>query len=45
MSPHLLNMYGEQIMQTALEDMECGVSIRGRSINELRYADDTTLVT
>ena len=45
MSPHLFNMYGKQIMQTAQENMECRVSIRGRNIKELRCADDTSFIT
>ena len=44
LSPHLFNLYGEHIMRKALSNMEMGVSIGGRLINELRYADDTSLI-
>ena len=43
MSPCLFNLYAEYIMRNAgLE--EAGIKIAGRSINYLRYADDTTLM-
>ena len=43
MSPCLFNFYAEYIMRNAgLE--EAGIKIAGRNINNLRYADDTTLL-
>ena len=45
MSPGLFNLYAEYIMQNAgLEDSQAGIKIAGRNINNLRYADDTTLM-
>ena len=45
MSPGLLNFYAEYIMRNAgLEEAQAGVKIAGRNINNLRYADDTTLM-
>jgi hypothetical protein len=45
LSPGLFNLYSEHIISTAgLEDIEAGVKIGGRKINNLRYADDTTLL-
>ena len=39
------NLYAEYIMQNAgLDDAQTGVKIAGRNINNLRYADDTTLM-
>ena len=44
LSPYLFNLYSEYIMRQAnLEELDIGV-IRGRKINNLRYADDTTLL-
>ena len=44
-SPCLLNVYAEYIMRNAgLEEAQAGIKIAGRSINNLRYADDTTLM-
>ena len=44
MSPYLFNLYAEYIMRnTGLEEAQAGIKIAGRSINNLRYADDTTL--
>ena len=41
----LLNLYAEYIMQTArLDEAQAGIKIAGRNINNLRYADDTTLM-
>ena len=42
-SPLLLNIYAENIMREALEECERGISIGGRMVTNLRYADDTTL--
>ena len=44
MSPCLFNFYAEYIMRKArLEEAQAGIKIAGRNINNLRYADDTTL--
>ena len=44
-SPCLFNFYAEYIMRNAgLEDAQAGIKISGRNINNLRYADDTTLM-
>ena len=44
-SPCLFNFYAEYIMRNAgLEEAEAGIKIAGRNINNLRYADDTTLM-
>ena len=45
MSPCLFNLYAEYIMRNAgLEEAQSGIKIAGRNINNLRYADDTTLM-
>ena len=45
LSPYLLNLYAEYIMQNArLEEAHVGIRIAVRNINNLRYADDTTLM-
>ena len=45
-SPCLINSYAEYIMQNAgLDEAQAGIKIAGRSINNLRYADDITLMT
>ena len=45
LSPCLFNLYAESIMRNAgLEEAQAGVKIAGRNINNLRYADDTTLM-
>ena len=45
MSPCLFNFYAEYIMRTAgLEEAQAGIKIASRNINNLRYADDTTLM-
>ena len=45
MSPYLFNLYAEYIMRnTGLEEAQAGIKIAGRNINNLRYADDTTLM-
>ena len=42
--PCLFNLYAEYIMRNAgLEEAQAGIKIAGRNINNLRYADDTTL--
>ena len=44
LSPCLFTLYAEYIMQNAgLDEAQAGIKIPGRSINNLRYADDTTL--
>ena len=44
-SPCLFNLYAEYIMRNAgLEEAQAGIKTAGRSINNLRYADDTTLI-
>ena len=44
LSPCLYNLYTEYIMQNAgLDEAQAGIKISGREINNLRYADDTTL--
>ena len=45
MSPCLFNSYAEHIMRNAgLGETQAGIKIAGRNINNLRYADDTTLM-
>ena len=45
MSPYLFNFYAEYILRNArLDEAQAGIKIAGRNINNLRYADDTTLV-
>ena len=45
LSPCLFNFYAECIMQNAgLDEAQAGIKISGRNINNLRYADDTTLM-
>ena len=45
MSPCLFNLYAEYITRNAgLEETQAGIKIAGRNINNLRYADDTTLM-
>ena len=45
LSPCLFNLYAEYIMRNAgLEETQAGIKIAGRNINNLRYADDTTLM-
>ena len=44
LSPFLFDLYAEYIMRNAgLEEAQAGIKIAGRNINNLRYADDTTL--
>ena len=45
LSPCLFNLYAEYIMRNAgLEETQAGIKIASRNINNLRYADDTTLM-
>ena len=44
--PCLFNLYGEYIMWNArLDEAQAGIKIAGRNINNLRYTDDTILMT
>ena len=44
LSPYLFNLFAEYIMRNSgLEEAQAGIKIAGRNINNLRYADDTTL--
>ena len=44
LSPCLFNLYAEYIMRNAgLDEAQAGIKIAGRNINNLKYADDTTL--
>ena len=46
LSPCLFNLYTEYIMRNAgLDEAQAGIKIAGRNINNLRYADDTTIMT
>ena len=46
LSPCLFNSYAEHIMQNAgLDEAQAGIKISRRNINNLRYADDTTLMS
>ena len=45
LSPCLFKFYAEYIMQNSgLDEAQAGIKIAGRNINNLRYADDTTLM-
>ena len=45
LSPCLFNFYAEYIMRNArLDEAQAGIKIAGRNINNIRYADDTTLM-
>ena len=46
LSPNLFNLYVEYIVwNVGLEEAQAGIKIAGRNINNLRYADDITLMT
>ena len=46
LSPWVFNLYAKYIMQNAiLDEAQAGIKIAGRNINNLRYADDTTLIS
>ena len=46
MSPYLFNLFAEYIMRNSgLDEAQAGIKIARRNINNLRYADDTTLIT
>ena len=45
LSPCLFNLHAEYVMRnTGLEEAQAGIKIAGKNINNLRYADDTTLM-
>ena len=44
LSPCLFNLYAEYMINTGLDEVQAGIKIAGRNINNLRYADDTTLM-
>ena len=45
LSPCLFNLYAEYIMRkSGLDEAQAGIKIAGRNINNLRYADDTSLM-
>ena len=45
LSPYLFNLYTEYIMRNAgLDEGQTGIQIAGRNINNLRFADDTSLM-
>ena len=45
LSPCSFNLYAEYIMRNAgLDEVQAGIKIAGRNINNLRYADDTTIM-
>ena len=45
LSSCLFNLYAEYVMRNAgLDEAQAGIKIAGRNINNLRYADDTTLI-
>ena len=44
LSPQLFNIFGEHIIREALKHRTGGISIGGRRIFDLQYADDTTLI-
>ena len=45
LSPYLFNLCAEYIMRNAgMDEVQAGIKIAGRNINNLRYADDTTLM-
>ena len=46
LSSYLFNLYAEYVMQNAgLDKAQASIKIAGRNINNLRYADDTTLMS
>ena len=45
MSPYLFNLYEKQIIQNGrLDELQAGIKVAGRNINNLIYADHTTLI-
>ena len=43
LSPYLFNLYAEYMQNARLDEAQAGIKISWRNINNLRYADDTTL--
>lgn len=44
LSPTLFNIYSEKIFQKALENIQEGIKVNGRFVNNIRYADDTVII-
>lgn len=44
LSPLLFNLYSEKVFQNALENLEDGIKVNGKIINNIRYADDTVII-
>ena len=44
LSPCLFNLYAEILRNAGLDELQAGIKIAGRNINNLRYADDITLM-
>ena len=44
LSPCLFNLYAEHMRNAGLDELQAGIKIDGRNINNLRYSDDTTLM-
>ena len=44
LSPCLFNLYAEDMQNARLDETQTGIKIAGRNINNLRYADDITLL-
>ena len=44
LSPALFNIYSEKIFQKALENIQEGIKVNGRIVNNIRYADDTVII-
>ena len=44
LSPCLFNLYADYIWNARLDEAQAGIKIAGRNINNLRYADNTTLM-
>ena len=45
LSPLLFNIYSEDVIQSALSEVTVGIKVNGRLVNNLRFADDTLLLT
>ena len=44
LSPCLFNLHAEYILRNGMEEAQAGIKIAGRNVNNLRYADDTTIM-
>ena len=44
LSPCLFNLYAERMRNAWLDELQAGIKIGGRKVNNLRYVDDTTLM-